>query len=218
MKKGAVLFLIVAATVLLAKAEDSPPTVEPSPQATGAETNEPALPTPEGSVPVSAPGLLPESSELPEHVPVERPISHKSAASGQKIAAVEDQHFDNIRLQAMKNSRAVYLLKRADHSSKSSSRRSYLRAYYANVAEHMRRLDPALKSSINAYEEAKMQELGGEKTPVHTSQATHHHLTRKSRYVSHHTHPHHHRYWRPVYDEDPYGPDYYGPPVVFYPW
>jgi hypothetical protein len=218
-------FVVLLSCVALAfsfelKAEDSPPasTTLPGPQEKSSDLSEPALPAPESNAETAAPGLLPESSELPEHVPAPRPASLQAAVPKQKSGLQEDRHFEDIRRQAMKNPRAVYLLKRAERTSSSSSRRSYMRAYYANVSQRMRELDPALKSSINAYEEARTRELSQGKSQVHRSQLAHHKPTGRSRYAVHHIHPRHHRYWHPVYDEDPYEPVYYGPPVVFYPW
>src|SRR6516164_7130538 len=78
---------------------------------------------------------------------------------------------ESIRSQAMNNAHAAYLLKRATHASGSAARRLYMRAYYVNVAERMRQLDPKLNASINAYEEAKIRDIGEEKGSVHV---THH--------------------------------------------
>jgi hypothetical protein len=123
----------------------------------------------------------------------------------------------------MNNPHAAYLLKRAKHSPRLATRRSYLRAYYVNVTERMRRLDPKLKSSIDAYEQAKIREIGAESVSLRPSshRIVKKSASRKKHYFSRHSHPHHRYYERVMVIEDPYGPGYvpyYGAPVVFYPW
>jgi hypothetical protein len=223
MKAFARLMLFVSICVLAVKAEDVPREAQAAPEAPKTEIDEPALPAPERNPVDSSPSLLPESSELPEHVPVESPASRKAATAVTSVNVAESKRFESIRSQAMHDPHAAYLLKRATHASGSAARRSYMRAYYRNVAEHMRKLDPKLSASINAYEEAKMRDIGEEKASTH---ATHHRVvhrsaSRKTHYASHRSHSHHRHYDQAMADHEPYGPDYfpyyYGPPVVFYP-
>ena len=222
MKAFACLMLSASICVLVVKAEDAPSATQPVPEAPKTEIDEPSLPTPERNAVDSSPSLLPESNELPEHVPAEHPASRKADAAETKLSVAENDRFDSIRTRAMNNAHSAYLLKRATHASGSATRRSYMRAYYVNVADRMRKLDPKLSASINAYEEAKLREIGGEKG---SSRATHHRVvhrsaSRKMRYASHRSHSHRRHYDRAMAEYGPYGPDYvpyyYGPPV-FYP-
>ena len=223
MKAFACLMLSASICVLVVKAEDPPSATQPVPEAPKTEIDEPSLPTPERNAVDSSPSLLPESNELPEHVPAEHPASRKADAAETKLSVAENDRFDSIRTRAMNNAHAAYLLKRATHASGSPARRSYIRAYYVNVADRMRKLDPKLSASINAYEEAKMRDIGEEKASTH---ATHHRVvhrsaSRKTHYASHRSHSHHRHYDQAMVDHEPYGPDYfpyyYGPPAVFYP-
>jgi hypothetical protein len=205
----------------MAKAQDAQREVAPATESPRTETDEPDLPVPERNPVDSSPSLLPESNELPERVPMEQSIRRETVASPARGDMEKIQRFERIRLQATNNPHAVYLLKRANHALKSATRRSYMRAYYVNVAERMRKLDPELKSSIDAYEEAGMKEAGGSLATKHSSfhRTARRMATRKGRYANRHSHSHR-RYQRAMIIDDPYGPDYppFGPPVVFYPW
>jgi hypothetical protein len=211
--------VIVALTCMVAvRAVDLPPEGRPASENSAAEMDEPALPAPEENS--ADPALLPESSELPGPLPADHPIIQGNAPTLTRVSAEEKERFESVRSQAMDNPHAVYLLKRARHSSSSAVRRNYLRAYYLNIAERMRKLDPKLKSSIDAYEQAKIRELGEKKILSHSSRIAHRRSSRKKHYISHRAHAHH-RHYRLVIHEDPYwryDAPYYGPPVVFYPW
>jgi hypothetical protein len=215
------LMLFASICVLAVRAEDVSREAQPAPEAPKTEIDEPALPTPERNAVNSSPSLLPESDELPEHVPAEHPASRMDAAPATRVNVAENDRFESIRSQAMNNARAAYLLKRATHASGSAARRRYMRAYYVNVAERMRKLDPKLSASINAYEEAKISDIGEEKGSAHTThhRVVHRTASRKTRYASHRSHSHRRHYDRAMVDYDPYRPGYfpyyYGP--VFYP-
>jgi hypothetical protein len=215
------LMLFASICVLAVRAEDVSREAQPAPEAPKTEIDEPALPTPERNAVDSSPSLLPESDELPEHVPAEHPASRMDAAPATRVNVAENDRFESIRSQAMNNARAAYLLKRATHASGSAARRRYMRAYYVNVAERMRKLDPKLSASINAYEEAKISDIGEEKGSAHTThhRVVHRTASRKTRYASHRSHSHRRHYDRAMVDYDPYRPGYfpyyYGP--VFYP-
>ena len=217
------LMLFASICVLAVRAKDVSREAQPAPEAPKTEIDEPALPAPERNAVDSSPSLLPESDELPEHVPVEHPASRIDATPATKGNIAENDRFESIRSQAMNNAHAAYLLKRATHASGSAARRLYMRAYYVNVAERMRKLDPKLSASINSYEEAKIRDIGEEKGSVHVThhRVVHRSASRKTRYASHRSHSHHRHYDRAMVDYDPYGPAYfpysYGPPVVFYP-
>jgi hypothetical protein len=222
MKGHAIISLVLMAALAVANAENTP-SKSPSPSLNTSETEEPALPTSE-TVPSNAePDLLPESGELPARPPVGAPSNLSSTRESPRQEFEKEPRFDEIRSLAMSNPRAAYLLKRARGSSNSASRRAYLRAYYVTVASRMRKLDPKLKSSIDAYEEAKIHEVSGASaSTVRVSS----HRSRLHRTASQQAHHRMHRvssrnrYRRMVIIYDPYGPYFapYGPPVVFYPW
>jgi hypothetical protein len=211
------------AALAVANAEESP-SQSPSPNPSSSELDEPALPTPEAAPSNPEPGLLPESGELPARPPAGVPAKLSSPRVAPLNGLEKEGRFDEVRSLAMNNPRAAFLLKRARFSSNSASRRTYLRAYYITVASRMRKLDPKLKSSIDAYEEAKIHEVSGTRTstartfshrsrPQHrtASQGVHHRLHRVS---------FENRYRRVILIDGPYGPQFppYGPPVVFDPW
>jgi hypothetical protein len=222
MKTFVISILAASIFVLKSTAEEVPgPTPTPG-ESPAAEMDEPALPAAGQNTPASSPDLLPESSQLPEHVPAERSTNRKLLAIRATENTEEEQRFERIRSQAEKDPHTAYLLKRAKHSSRSATRRNYLRAYYVSLAERMRKLDSRLKSSIETYERAKLRDIGARVVPQHRSGVASRKTSRKTHYASHRSHSHHHRYER-VMAEDRYGPDYppypyYGPPVVFYPW
>jgi hypothetical protein len=222
MKAFAIPILVASICALNGPAEDVPREPLPATGSPRTEIDEPALPAPERGPVDSSPDLLPESNELPEPVPAQLPSNRKAIATPEK-ENIEERQFEKVRLQAMNNPHAAYLLRRAKRSLRSATRRSYLRAYYLNVTERMRELDPKLKSSIDAYEQAKIQQIDGQSVSQHASsrRTVNRRSSRKIHYANRRSHPHHHYYKRIMVIEDPYGPDYipyYGPPVVFYPW
>lgn len=217
MKWKASVPLTLMALLAVANAEDLPSQpLSPS----QSEMEEPALPASESSPSDPEPGLLPESGELPARP---APAKLSSTPAPRRQALEKEGRFEAVRSLAMDNRRAISLLRRARQSSSSISRRTYLRAYYLTVASRMRRLDPEMKSSINAYEEAKLHELSG--TGTSTSRASSH-RARQHRTVrlNEHRRLHRvsfeHRYRRFIIIDAPYGPEFppYGPPEVFEPW
>jgi len=230
MKSLVILSVSVLIAVTMAEAQDSEPKSSPTPSPASSEMEEPALPTPEATPGDTGPILLPESSELPANPAAEQPTRASINRASTKASAKETVRFDEIQSIAMSNPRAAYLLKRARNSSSAAARRAYLRAYYSTVAARMRKLDPELKSSIDAYEEEKVQQVAGSASPSDRS----YHGSRSHRTVTRELHHRsrrvtaHHRYQRmmiiydPYYDPyyGPYGPYMppYGPPPVFGPW
>jgi hypothetical protein len=222
MKRHAIISFVLMAALAVANGENTA-SKSPSPSLNTSETEEPALPTSEAVPSNAEPGLLPESGELPAPPPAGVPSNLSSTRESPTPEFPKERRFDEIRSLAMSNPRAAYLLKRAKDSSNSASRRTYLRAYYVTVASRMRKLDPKLKSSIDAYEETKIHEVSGARTStvgvssrrsrLHrtASQQAHHRMHRVSS---------RNRYRRRIIIYDPYGPYFapYGPPVVFYPW
>jgi hypothetical protein len=220
-KWQAIISFVLLSAIAVADAEDSP-WQSPTPSSKSGEMEEPALPTAEAAPSNSAPGLLPESGELPASPPAESWPKLKPVRGSAQAAPEREGRFDEIRSLAMSNPRATYLLKRARSSSSSASRRTYFRAYYITVASRMRKLDPKLKSSIDAYEEAKMHEVSGARNL--TARASHRARLHRTAHLSVHHRLHRvsfeNRYRRIIIIDGPYGPDFppYGPPVVFDPW
>lgn len=222
MKWEILLSLALIAALTVANAEDAP-SQSPSSSAGTSETDEPALPAPEAVPSNPEPGLLPESGELPAPPPAEVPGKLSPTRVSPRHILPGDGRFDEIRSLAMSNPRAAYLLKRARFSSNSASRRSYLRAYYVTVASRMRKLDPKLRSSIDAYEEAKIHEISGARTSGARASS---HRSRMHRTASHEVRHRmrrgsfENRYRRIMIMDGPYEPQFlpYGPPAVFYPW
>jgi hypothetical protein len=80
-----------------------------------------------------------------------------------------------------------------------------------------------LKSSIDAYEEAKIHEISGARTSTVRVSSRRSRLHRTASQQAHHRMHRvsfRNRYRRRIIIYDPYGPYFapYGPPVVFYPW
>ena len=224
MKSLVILSVSVLIAVTMAEAQDSEPKSSPTPSPASSEMEEPALPTPEATPGDTGPILLPESSELPANPAAEQPTRASINRASTKASAKETVRFDEIQSIAMSNPRAAYLLKRARNSSSAAARRAYLRAYYSTVAARMRKLDPELKGSIDAYEEEKVHQVAGSASngSYHGSRS---HRTETR--VPHHRSRRvatHHRYERMMIMYDPYGPYPYGPympsygPPVFDPW
>jgi hypothetical protein len=216
--------LLIVMLVTIANAEEASSAAKTS--AGDADASEPVLPTPEGGSQSPESGLLPEEGALPAKPPPEMPRTKDNSTTEVSANASErDARFEKIRSLAMDSPRALYLLKRAHSTSHSSVRRVYLREYYATLAARMRKLDPGLKSSINAYEESKIQEISGtDKAVTRTSS----HRTGSRHFAS--REPHHrshrlsssYRYRRMIIIEDPYGAPYFPfgppPPPMYGPW
>jgi hypothetical protein len=215
MKWQATILLALIAALAAANADD---THERSPSANEgtSEMEEPALPTPEIVPSNPGPGLLPESGELPAGRPTETPATTSTTGTSRGQVPKKEGRFEEIRSLAMSNPRAAYLLKRARSSSSAVARRTYLRAYYLSIGSRMRKLDPNLKSSINAYEETKIHEVSAagrssargsshrSRLRRTASQAVHHRVRRVSS---------EYRYRRMMMSEE-----LDGSPVVLYPW
>jgi hypothetical protein len=217
--------LVIMMLVAVANAQE-PPSAAKTPSAGDADTNEPVLPTPEGESQSPESGLLPEEGTLPAKPPPETPqTKDHSTTEVSDNASETDARLEKIRSLAMDTPRALNLLKRAQSSSHSSVRRVYLREYYATLAAQMRKLDPGLKPSIDAYEESKIREISGTDRPVARTTS---HRTRSRHLASRESHHRSHRlssgyrYRRMMIIEDPYGPPPYypfGPPPPMYgPW
>jgi hypothetical protein len=212
--------LIVVATT---EAEDSQP--QPTPVSNPAEMEEPALPTPEATPGDGGPTVLPESDELPSRPRGDQPAKASLERVSTRSSSGDEARFDEIRSKAMSNPRAAYLLKRARTSLSATARRTYLREYYWTVAARMRRLDPELRSSIDAYQEAKIHEIPGSSSSANSHShrsSSHRRANTEAHHRSRRVSSRHHRermiiMYDPYYPYGPYMPPY-GPPVVFDPW
>jgi hypothetical protein len=224
MKWQAFILLAATAGLTMVSAEDLP-LPSPSPRPGTSEMEEPALPTPDAGPSNPEAGLLPETGELPALPTPETPSKLSPGRTSPQAASENPGRLDEIRSLAMSSPRAIYLMKRARHSSNSASRHLFLRAYYVAVASRMRTLDPNLKSSIDAYEESQIREISGAhpataRAAFHRSRS--HLAVSQERHHRSHRVSYQHRYRRYIII-DPYGPPFgpefppYGPPMVFYP-
>jgi hypothetical protein len=148
-------------TVRAQDAKPSPAESAPTPAEQTAPESSPS-PTPE---PQTAPDLLPESRTLPPLPPnsalppdliPERPKPTKSTPLPNPGSA-EQQEMDKIRFRqirtiAVRNPFAIYLAKRAAQERTEEGKREYFRAYYTAMAIQMRKLEPKLKPTIDAFE------------------------------------------------------------------
>ena len=62
----------------------------------------------------------------------------------------------------MRSVRAGYLLKEANGALSTEARKNFMRAYYYTICAQMRRLDPNLKPTIQAYEAEEIQKIAGD--------------------------------------------------------
>jgi hypothetical protein len=216
MTRNAVFSLALLLAVTVLNAQEAP---DPAPSPSSSETGEPDLPIPDVSPQEPGADLLPKSDELPAVPPKPVRTSQSGADATSTEVPASDGRFEEVRLRAMDSPRAAYLLKRAQSSSHAASRRAYLREYYIALAYRMRKLDPKLQSSINAYEESKIREIPGSSP---TERSPHRSGTRHV--ASHEPHRRSHRItsrYRYRREIEPYSPDYppyYGPPTSWYPY
>jgi hypothetical protein len=222
MKREAIISLALMAALAVVHGQDLPSQVL-SQASSAEEIEEPALPGAEADPTNPGPGLLPKSGELPSRPSPETPAKSSSPRGPTQRALEKNGRFEVVRALAMVNRHAAYLLKRAKQSSNAATRRTYLRAYYMSVASRMRKLDPKLNSSINAYEESKLDELSRARTSTARNSTHRSRLRGTARLAGHHRlrrASYENRYRRIIVIDAPYGPDFppYGPPELFEPW
>jgi hypothetical protein len=213
------------AALTVGHGEDLPAQVLSQSSSAG-EIEEPALPGAEADPTNPGPGLLPETGELPSRVSPETPAKLSSSRGPTQRALEKNGRFEVVRALAMENRHSAYLLRRAKQSSNAAARRTYLRAYYMSVASRMRKLDPKLNSSINAYEETKLHELSRARTLTAQGSTKRSRLHGTARLAGHrrlHRASYENRYRRIIVIDAPYGPygpafPPYGPPELFEPW
>jgi hypothetical protein len=129
---------------------------------------------PEGiQQPQNVPELLPKSNALPGTgtrlpdlspggaIPTPTPISPEQQKRN-------EARFAEIRSSAMRSARPILLLEQSRSALTDEARKNFLRAYYYSVCAEMRRLEPSLKSMINAYEQEQIRSLARGRSPLVT--------------------------------------------------
>jgi hypothetical protein len=85
----------------------------------------------------------------------------------------DESRFREIKDSAMGSARANHLLKEAKGALGTEARKNFMRAYYYTVCAQMRRLDPSLKSMIQAYESEEIQKIAAEGGSAHAKSKAH---------------------------------------------
>ena len=166
-----VLFLAVGAV----SAQEPAPTPSASaPRSTGTPQETPsASPVPAVSpapeLQQQEPELLPESKTLPSP-PAETPLPLDLIPQGIKPqfpgsipnpTSAEQLEKDRVRFRqirtiAMRNPYAIYFWRRARLAHTDEMKREFLRVYYTTMCDQMRKLEPRLKLTIDAFEAANI--------------------------------------------------------------
>ena len=145
----------------------------PIPIQPGSATEE--IPTPSGTPqPQAAPDLLPGSNQLPALPPILGPLQPPAPSSSgansnanlqpiQQLSPEErarsEARLGAIRAIAMRNARAVDLLKEADGALTDEAKREFMRAYYHTLCTRMRDLDPGIARTITEFERSEIRKL-----------------------------------------------------------
>jgi hypothetical protein len=155
-------------------------------------------PTPSGTPePQASPVLLPGSNQLPAQAPIVGPLQppnpkrggtdsretaedSRETAETEKPLSPEEQARNRKRLAeikeiAMRNGRAITLLKEANGALTDEAKREFMRAYYHTVCTRMRDLDPGLSRAISEFERAEIRKLasGPSHLPIFAEVAPH---------------------------------------------
>jgi hypothetical protein len=149
---------------------------------------------PEGAQqPQNVPELLPKSDALPgTGARLFDPIPNGNVPNGNVIPTPtptpispeqqkkNEARFAEIRSSATRSARPIFLLKESQSALTDEARKNFLRAYYYSVCAEMRRMEPSLKSMINAYEQEQIRSLAKGRSPlvvasVHRSRPRLHH-------------------------------------------
>lgn len=177
MKADVILPFIIASVGLILLAADGNAGQSggpaPAPLTVGLAANE--IPTPSGTPqPQAAPVLLPGSDQLPGAAPILGPLqppapspqggnsntntqSIKQLSPGER--ARNQARLAEIRAIAMRNSRAVDLLKEANGALTDEAKREFMRAYYHTLCARMRSLDPGIAQTISEFERSEIRKL-----------------------------------------------------------
>jgi hypothetical protein len=156
---------------------------EPTPSSTASRiplrSHHDDLGMPQGTQqPQNIPELLPKSDALPgtgagAFDPVPNPVPNVSATPTPTPISPEQQKRNEARLAEIRNSamrsvRPIYLLEQSQKALTDEARRNFLRAYYYSVCAEMRRMEPDLKSMINAFEQEQIRALAKGRSPLVT--------------------------------------------------
>jgi hypothetical protein len=153
----------------------------PTPLPLGSAAEE--IPTPSGTPqPQATPLLLPGSDQLPVAPPILGPLQppapslpgaisnsnpHPIKQLSPEERARNQARLAEIRAIAMRNSRAVDLLKEANGALTDEAKREFMRAYYHTVCTRMRELDPGIGQTISEFERSEIRTLAA--GPSHLS-------------------------------------------------
>jgi hypothetical protein len=172
-----VILLVAVAAASAQEAEPTPTAVAPQTTATPQEGSDqsqtvspPAVsPTPE---PQESPQLLPESKTLPTQPPETalprdlipegaKPLIPGSVPNPNSAEQLEKDkvRFRQLRTIARRNPYAIYFWRRARLERTEEMKREYFRIYYTTMCDEMRKLEPRLKLTIDAFEYANVARL-----------------------------------------------------------
>jgi hypothetical protein len=171
------IFLFLGSALADEPKSDAAPSPLPTPSAAPATmTEEIESPLPNGTPQEQPPTvLLPEPNFLPPPPPQtpgnETPYTEASAEP--KHTPEDESRFKEIKDSAMGSTRANYLLKEAKGALSTEARKNFMRAYYYTVCAQMRRLDPNLRSMIQAYQAEEIQKIATEGGGAHTKLKAH---------------------------------------------
>jgi hypothetical protein len=157
------IFLLLGSALADEPKSDASPSPSPSPSAAPATMTE------------EIESALPEPNFLPPPPPQtpgnETPYTMASAEP--KHTPEDESRFREIKDSAMGSARANYLLKEAKGALSTEARKNFMRAYYYTVCAQMRRLDPTLKSMIQAYQSEEIQKIAAGGGSAHTKSKAH---------------------------------------------
>jgi hypothetical protein len=211
-----ILFAAIFLPALAGAQETSPATPQTPAAQDPIPMEDPALPMP-GEEPTGSPGLLPESTAIPESkTPVaDKPLEHRATSEHRAASHVDSatKRLEEARETAARNPHAMVLMKLAEKASNSKVKRRYLRAYYTTICGRMRKLEPDLRPAIDAYEEQKTGQSAASSAVATKHQATVHRSKIHRRATAQLHRRHRYRlYEPPEYEDYPPQPFFYGPP------
>jgi hypothetical protein len=123
--------------------------------------------------PQNVPELLPKSDALPGTGARLLDLSPNAGATPIPISPEEQKRnearFAEIRSSATRAARPIFLLEQSRSALTDEARKNYLRAYYYSVCAEMRRMEPSLKSMINAFEREQIHSLAKGRSPLVTA-------------------------------------------------
>jgi hypothetical protein len=181
LKTSLALVLLAVGTAAAQDSEPSPsatvPQSSPVPEEQNGQTGAPApapSPTPEQQ---EAPQLLPEQNVLPaQPTPAQStepvlprdlipegpkppfPGATPNPTSAEQLEK-DKVRFRQLRTTALRDPYAIYFYQRANLEPTNEMKREYLRVYYITMCDKMRKLEPRLRTMIDAYENANIARL-----------------------------------------------------------